>query len=163
MKRLFLLRHAHTVPLGYNTTDKARALTEKGKADAAELGRVMQTKSYQPDYVLCSPAKRTKQTFEGLCQSIHIGKQDFPERLYGASRGDLLHFIQTTPAEVGSLLLIAHNPGIFELVVTLADDRSADMVGFGYPPGTLSVFDCDINKWSDIQPAANTLTDFITH
>ena len=61
---------------------------------------------------------------------------------------------------MATFLSSAHNPGIHDVARTLmgdGDKEKIDMVHMFYSPGTLSVMDCDIDSWKDVQPRANTL------
>jgi phosphohistidine phosphatase len=62
VKRLYLFRHAKAEPQAKD--DKARALTERGRHDAARMALAMRRHRYLPDYVLCSPAVRARESLE---------------------------------------------------------------------------------------------------
>ena len=158
MKRLFLLRHAEA-PGGGNT-DIDRTLTNTGKGQAQALGALMADKGYQPDFVLCSAAVRTRQTFEGVKSGFDDLPVHYDEAIYHASTGDLLNMIQKTTAEKNALMIIGHNPTIYQLAVMLAkDDNSSAMnaLTMGYPPGSLTVLGCDLKSWAEIQPGENLM------
>ncbi len=163
MKQLFLLRHAQALPAD-GASDIERKLTPNGQADARALGTTMKNKNYQPDLVLCSPAKRTKETLEHLIESLEECPVETVPGIYHGTRGDLFHLIQNVSDDVKALLLIGHNPVIHELAATLAQEDSPALMSRlagGYAPGTLSALDCACEKWADIQAASNPLTDFM--
>ena len=158
-KRLFLLRHASTATQS-GGSDIDRVLSPKGQEDAAALGKAMQEKGYVPDIILCSPAPRTRQTFDAVRKSVNMPDAHFLEILYSGSAGDYLHEIQQIDEAHQSILLIAHNPSIYELAVLLAaqsDDTVTQRLGLGYQAGALSVLHCPCKKWTDIQPGENEL------
>ena len=158
-KRLFLLRHALAIPQS-GGGDIKRALSPKGKEDAAALGELMLNQNYLPDIILCSPAVRTRQTLEGLQQHIATPNLTSPKILYNGSAGDYLHEIQKTSDEHKNILIIAHNPSIYELVILLVmqeDNSQMQRLSEGYEPATLSVISCKCDKWADIKPAENEL------
>jgi len=64
------------------------------------------------------------------------------------------------PAETQSLLLIGHNPGLEELVRTLAGPANA-AVQAGLPAAGLAIFRVS-GEWSGLSPATTRLTAFIT-
>ena len=164
MKHLYLLRHAVTKS-SHGLTDRERALTDEGRADAKALGRVMAERGYAPDFIFCSPALRTRQTLEHVLEAVPAVKTENPEALYNASRGDLFHFIQSTPKNAGRVLVVAHNPGIHELAAMLGREGSPmplDHLMTGYRPGTLSVFDCPCESWAELQPGVNDSTALLT-
>ena len=161
MKTLYCLRHAHTEAPSYEQTDQHRSLTDAGRMQAENIGSFMMQQQYKtPDLILCSPAVRTRQTLDGI-QSIcglHINaKIDYPKRLYGATKGDHISFIQAVPDTVHTLMIIAHNPGIYELVVALSARNSSEDMPIQYAPSTLSVLSCPTEKWADIKLYENNL------
>mgnify|MGYP003655208627 CR=1 FL=1 len=70
-KRLFLLRHAIAVN-ELSDGDANRPLAPKGAEDAVALGQHMLKNDYKPDFVLCSPARRTRETLKGLQDHISV-------------------------------------------------------------------------------------------
>lgn len=163
-RRLYLLRHAHALSQS-DFGDKERSLSSQGKADARVLGEYMNSNGFAPDIVLCSSAVRTRQTLEGVNQSLEVTNIQFADILYNGSTGDYLYQIQRVSDDYRSILFIAHNPCIYELVCLLAaqgDDALLGRLSMGYSPATLSVIECDIGSWKDIQPVENTLTALVS-
>ncbi len=161
-KRLFMLRHAQALPS--SAGDKSRALSPKGIKDAKALGRIMSEQGYIPDIVLCSPAKRTRQTLENLQTSLQITSVEFAEILYNGSTGDYLYEIQKISGNYNNILIIAHNPCIYELVILLAKQGNENLLqklSMGYPPASLSVIKCKCESWLNIKPEENELIDLI--
>jgi len=166
MKRLYLLRHAKTLSAEIGQDDFTRELAPQGVSDSDALGKELLRKSYVPELVLCSPALRTEQTMKGVLKSLpsESVSQKMVEKIYDSSRGDLFAQIQDAPDNVHALMLIGHNPAIYELSVMLASDGRdylIDRLTVGFKPGTVSVFDCDCKSWGDFQPDANTLIDLL--
>ncbi len=158
-KRLFILRHAQA--LSNAAQDKDRSLSPKGVDDAQALGRVMAKKGYFPDLVLCSPAQRTKQTLKALEDGLGVRNTAHPAILYNGSAGDYFHEIQNVSDDYSDILLLAHNPSIYELVIRLSNpdqDRMMQRLSVGYQPATLSVLECSCAAWKDIQFGENTLS-----
>ncbi|MEV0324879.1 histidine phosphatase family protein [Micromonospora echinospora] len=62
-RTLVLLRHGKAErPEGI--ADRERALTERGHVDAAAAGAWLARHGFRPDVVVCSPARRTRQTWQ---------------------------------------------------------------------------------------------------
>ena len=162
MKKLYILRHAEALPGG---NDKERVLSPKGKQDALALGRVMKEKNYVPDFVLCSPAVRTRQTLEEVLKSLGDPITDYPGTIYNGTHSNLMMMIQATKDHYNSLLVVGHNPVVHELTALLAAQSSSaslmNKLAMGYRPGTLSAFECPQEEWMHIQSGNNTLTDFL--
>ena len=158
MKTLFLLRHAQAAP-AQGHSDYERVLTAHGQDQAAALGRAMRQRALQPDMVYCSSARRTRQTLGGLASGLEEIKTHYAEEIYCAPAHTLLHMIQGVEDDLSSLLLVAHNPGIYELAVMLSDDHTR--LSAGYAPGTLSVLACPCDQWADLRPGQNRLSDYL--
>ncbi len=161
MKRLLLLRHAQAMP-AEGGSDIDRALSPKGAGDAQALGQTLRAKELVPEHIACSSAKRTQETcaevLKGLKENIHT---EFSKMIYSASFGDLLAFIQSADDGLGSLMIIGHNPTIYEMAVRMAangPDTILSNLGQGYAPATLSVIEANIVRWAEINPDDCTIT-----
>lgn len=119
-RTLVLLRHAKAEPAsGWSDVD--RRLTPRGRADAGAAGAWLSTHGLRPDLVICSPARRTRQTWHGVALALPPGRREvrYERSLYDGSARDLLRAIATTPDEVRTVLLIGHNPAVSELSALL--------------------------------------------
>ena len=66
MRELILLRHAHAEPASTGQADLDRPLSAVGLAEAEAAGKWLKDNNLQPDCVLCSPARRTRETLEAV-------------------------------------------------------------------------------------------------
>jgi phosphohistidine phosphatase len=130
-RTLVLLRHAKAErPDGL--PDQDRSLTDRGHADAAAAGAWLLASGHVPDLVLCSPARRTRQTWHSV--AIALGGAGSPtvryeRELYDGDADDALHLIAAAAKEAQSILIIGHNPTISQLSVLLDADGQADSDG----------------------------------
>ncbi len=157
MKRLYLLRHAQAMPIVPGGTDIERPLTPQGREDAAMLGKTMAQRGFTPGHILCSEARRTRETLEGLTQTFGaaLPQPIFSRAIYEAGRGGLLDTLHNAPENAGSILLIGHNPAIYELAVLLghhATGSAGGRLAQGYAPGTLTAFDIPAEHWGTLDP-----------
>ena len=118
-RRLILLRHAKSdwpdVP------DRDRPLAKRGRRDAPRIGRWLHEHGYQPDVVVCSAARRTRQTWDLVAPELGGSPAvRFEPRAYAASAMTLLYLVQELPSRYRTALLIAHNPGLSDLAGQLA-------------------------------------------
>jgi phosphohistidine phosphatase len=118
-RRLILLRHAKSdwpdVP------DRDRPLAKRGRRDAPRMGRWLREHRYQPDVVVCSAARRARQTWDLVAPELGGSPAvRFEPRAYAASALTLLYLVQELPSRYRTALLIAHNPGLSELASRLA-------------------------------------------
>ncbi len=119
---LLVMRHAKTQPTSPTGDDFSRALTPRGSADALAMGTWLY--GQQPDLsrILSSPALRTRQTVAAL--SLPWGETPPATRwdpaLYLADLGTLLEVVAAV--RDATTLVVAHNPGLEELLRYLVRD-----------------------------------------
>jgi phosphohistidine phosphatase len=164
MKRLLLLRHAKSSRDNPRLQDFDRPLAKRGREAAPEIGRHMHKAGWVPDLVLCSTAKRTQETWELVRAELGRGpKVEFVDALYLAAPEQMLKHIHGVDSKIGTLLVVAHNPGTAQLANHLAasgDRHALHRLREKYPTAALAVFDVDANSWSKLEHAK--LTDFVT-
>ncbi len=156
MKTLYLLRHAQALPSSAAIGDFDRVLSPKGIEDATKLGTVLKQQNASIDLIKCSSAKRTQLTTEhvlaGLEQSIHT---EYSKSIYNARVSDLFTMIQDADDKIETLMIVGHNPTIYELVSRLAASGSNavfDSLAHGYAPATLTIIETNAEKWGDLDP-----------
>ena len=153
MRNLYLLRHAEREP----STDFDTSLTENGFVQAKQLGNLIEETAYHFDTVLCSSAKRTRQTLEELKLPASTDIT-YSDAIFSASPGDLLDMIQDISSNKSTPLIIGHNPTLSALVQYLAnnDSQSAENIFVGNCG--FKEIRLDIESWSDIQPHSGSIT-----
>ncbi|MYZ49920.1 SixA phosphatase family protein [Propylenella binzhouense] len=164
MPRLMLLRHAKSArPEG--VPDRARPLSERGRSDAAGIGRAMAARGLQPDAVICSPAERTRETLDAILPHLApIDNVKLVNELYEAESGTLLALARAEAGDSGTLLVVGHNPSIEEAALALAakDEPSPEREAMAekYPTGALAVFEFD-GGWAELGSGAVRLLAFL--
>ncbi|WP_426957100.1 SixA phosphatase family protein [Muricoccus radiodurans] len=165
MHRLLLLRHAKSTWDDPALSDHARPLNARGRRAAAGMGAAMRGMALRPDLVLVSSARRTLQTLEALGVLEGSPRVEPMDDLYLAPWRRLLEAAQAVPDEVGTVLAIAHNPGLHELALELTgpDDRSADarVLAGAYPTCSLAEFAFE-GPWVSLRPGGARLVRFLT-
>lgn len=160
MRRLLLVRHAAAAEKPAGGTDRDRPLTPEGRRAAETLGRRLGADELHPDHVLCSPARRTRETLDALEAALGpLPSADFDEALYLADARTLLDHLRAAPATATCLLLIGHNPGLEELVRALAA-RTSTALRSGLPAAGLAVFEIS-GSWPALGRATARLTAFV--
>lgn len=157
MKEIYLLRHADA-EFSQDTDDFNRRLSPKGLEDAEHLKQAMLDGGYTPNTVYCSPAIRTKMTFDTL--GLNTSNITRPKELYSGTAGDYFHALQNTNNAHDRVLLVGHNPSIHEIVRLLAKQRD-DTRLLSYRPCTLTILETDISNWADLTPANAVIKDVI--
>ena len=144
-RRLILLRHAKSdwpdVP------DRDRPLAKRGRRDAPKIGRWLREHGYLPDTVICSDARRTRQTWDRVARELGGSPSvTFEPRAYAAS---------------GTALLVGHNPGVSELATSLALPPDGDDAPIRFPTAAVAVLAFP-GDWADVAPGQARLIDFTT-
>ncbi|WP_121750246.1 histidine phosphatase family protein, partial [Streptomyces sp. E2N166] len=142
--------------------DHDRPLAGRGRRDAPAAGRALAQADRLPDLALCSTAVRARQTWElasaewGTPPSVR-----YDARLYAAGAADLLEVVREVSADIDTLLLVGHSPGLEELVLALAGDAlddTLDRVRAKYPTSAMAVLDWHGTTWRALAPGAALLT-----
>src|SRR6202012_4500433 len=110
MRRLILFRHAKAEPRAPGEDDFARALSERGREDAALVGAALARENLAPDYALISPARRTAEPW--LCArdpSPRI-RAELNRTLYDAAPEDIREAIEAVADRADTLIVVGHNP-----------------------------------------------------
>ncbi|MGW5363955.1 SixA phosphatase family protein [Actinopolymorpha pittospori] len=159
IRRLLLLRHGKAdTPLG--VADRDRPLAGRGHRQAEYAGAQVRAQGTMPDLAVVSPALRTRETWEAFAAALPTPpKLDIDQRLYANTIDDLLEVITGVPEDVGTLLVVGHNPSIGGLASTLDDDPPPSLhraLDDGYPTGTLAEFTLNV-PWPDVEPGAGQL------
>lgn len=164
MRRLLLLRHAKSDwPEGIS--DAERPLNERGQRNAPAIGGFMVAQKLSPDLALVSSAKRTRQTWELIALKLSGTTARFEETLYGAPADAILGFVRKTPADIETLLIVGHNPGIETLARRFAESGEGDAIRRitkKYPTSGLAVIELPVDDWSKANPPAGRLEMFVT-
>jgi phosphohistidine phosphatase len=161
-RRLVVMRHAQAA--GGALTDLGRPLTPKGRRDAASVGARLADLGLVPDAAVISPASRTRQTWAEVSTALEHPPAPMVEpRIYEASATDLLAVLNGTPPEVGTIVLIGHNPGVHALATQL-DDRTGEataraVLARAFPPASAAVFAVEA-PWSGLVTSGATLISF---
>ncbi|WP_443080564.1 SixA phosphatase family protein [Streptomyces sp. PTD5-9] len=227
-RRLIVLRHAKSAwPEG--VPDHERPLAGRGRRDAPAAGRRLYEAGYTPDLVVCSTARRTRETWdlaaaellvrgaaavpsepvgalreagvpEAVCPEVGRPAAAGPEvvfepRVYEASAPALLGAVRDAVgpgAGAGALvargggggggegrgggggegrsrgrcrtvLLVGHQPGVQELVLSLAgggDEEALARVRTKFPTSAFAVLALP-GAWDGLVPGAAVLADFV--
>jgi phosphohistidine phosphatase len=162
-RQLVLLRHAKSEqPPGVE--DLERPLAERGVADAtvagAELAGIL-----VPELVLCSPARRTRQTWRLVSLALHPAPPSRIEpAIYGADTGELLDVVRALPDGVRTAMVVGHEPTMSTTSVALAgpgsDAGALERLTQKYPTSGMAVFRLT-GGWSGIGSGNAVLEQFL--
>jgi phosphohistidine phosphatase len=152
-RRLIVLRHAKS-DWSDDLPDHERPLAPRGIRDAPKLGRWLGEHGYVPDHVVCSTARRTRETWALVSEALPSKPSvEYDEDLYGAGPEEFLRAVQRTADDVTTLALVGHEPGVSELTLHLAGDgEDTRLVRAKFPTGAAAVLVAG-GTWADLAAA----------
>ena len=160
MRRLLVIRHGAAAGKSAGSDDRDRPLTPDGRRAVEALGHRLKSDGVRPDHVLCSPARRARETLDELAGALDpLPPADFDDALYLADTTTLLDRLRAVPGEARCVLLIGHNPGLEELVRGLANPASA-AVRSGLPAAGLAIFEI-FGSWPALTQSSARLAAFL--
>lgn len=120
-KRLYVLRHGHAEPFGFDG-DAQRALTEQGLAEVRSTAAQFAETQEVFDAIFVSPylrAQQTAKTFMAVagCQTE---AQTLPTITPSGKEVDIALWLNEQPYD--SILLVTHQPFAYQLIDLLADE-----------------------------------------
>jgi phosphohistidine phosphatase len=167
MLNLMLLRHAKSSLAEAGQEDSDRPLNDRGRLAATAVGRYMASNDLVPQLVLCSPARRARETW-----SLVAGELKTPPAILIAPEiydfGDgkaLMDCLRRKAGAAHSVSLVGHNPSIGRLAQSLAgagDKKLRERLQTKYPTAGLAVISFDLDNWEPLTAGAGTLRHFVT-
>ena len=161
-RELYVLRHAKSSWDDPTQRDHERPLAPRGKRAVKVLAEYIERSAIRPELVLVSSSRRTRETLEGIRPS---GETQIEPALYTATVGELIERLRQLPPDVGSAMVIGHNPAMQMLVLRLVrpepdpGERLAD-VRRKFPTGALATLSFTA-EWSELAPGIATLSDYV--
>jgi len=163
--RLMLLRHAKAEKAEPGMRDRDRRLNARGREDAARIGAHMVRHALLPDRVAVSSAQRTRETWERMAPAFSTSPPvGYEDRLYDADAAAILAVIKATDRAASALMVIGHNPGLYDAVRLLLARRGgeADQLDDGLPTSGLVVIDFAEDDWRKLAARSGRLKGFVT-
>lgn len=122
-RELLIMRHAKSDWDNPMLTDFERTLNNRGRKAAPRMGQWLKEQGLTPDWVVSSPAVRTRQTVQLVCGELGItdAANHWEQGIYEASLPTLLQVLADCPSTAQRVLLVGHNPGLEQLVKHLAE------------------------------------------
>jgi phosphohistidine phosphatase len=165
MLRLMLLRHAKSSWNDPGLDDRQRPLSPRGEAAAPAMGKFMRRHDLVPDLVLCSPARRARDTWKLIAKAMpEAPVPSVEEAVYDFGNGGrLLEAIRRRGDKATRVLVVGHNPSIERLALRLVKDGDPDLIArmkSKYPTGALAVIDFAAEAWWDVADTEGKLVSF---
>jgi len=159
---LWLLRHAKSSWDDPDLADEDRPLAPRGERAAAAMRRYLGADPIQPSLVLCSSARRARQTLAAVLPALGTDLEVRIEPgLYTFDASVLIERLRTVPAD-RSVLLVGHNPSMQDLASLLASsgDRLNELRA-KLPTGALVEIEPPVDLATTLEKRDGVLTRFV--
>ena len=141
MSTLILLRHGKSDWSG-REPDHLRPLARRGRRQVPVAGRWLADNVGFIDLAVVSPAERTRETWRLAAAELAVPPPVREDgRVYAGSAPSLLGVVRELPGELATVVLVGHNPGLEDLMVSLTGRRVP------MPTSALAVIDLS-GSWS---------------
>jgi phosphohistidine phosphatase len=164
MPRLLLLRHAKSSWDDIDLDDFDRPLNSRGRRAAPLMGRHCTQHNLVPQAILCSAARRTRETLAGL---IPYFSSDLDIRvsrdLYMTSEATHLAHVRAVGDTTRTAMLIGHNPTMQDLALRLIGSGNPSLreeIEEKFPTAAIAVIDFDVRTWAEVDAGLGRIVAF---
>lgn len=166
MAQLLLLRHAKSSWDDPSLADHQRPLNARGERAARAMSNAFAALHFAPDLAIISSSLRTRQTFEALHLNVEATEIDVTDALYLAASDGILDRLRLVPACTRSVLVVGHNPGLYDTAIELVGNDPATRPEApvtrlldGYPTASLAEFSISV-AWAELGLGRGRLVRF---
>ncbi|MEZ4673331.1 MAG: histidine phosphatase family protein [Caldilineaceae bacterium] len=151
MKTLTIVRHAKAEDADGSHSDFERALTKRGQKDARHVSRVLTRCKAPIDWIVSSPALRTRMTAEILATEVGFaGAVQWADSAYLGEAESWLALLKEVPPEVEHVAVVGHNPGVAALVAGLTTGVPYHL-NLHFPTAAVAHMEMEIFWWNQIR------------
>ena len=165
MLTLSLLRHAKSSWKDPTIPDHDRPLNARGKTEAPLMGKAVAKHGLAPDLVLCSTARRTRDTLELVLPELKKEpKIVYEDGLYHGTPQEMLDLLRQVPPSASQVLLVGHNPELQSFALDLIGSGAKhlkDRLETKYPTAGLVVVRFEAGDWKDVAVNSGKLELFL--
>jgi phosphohistidine phosphatase len=165
MTLLTVVRHAKSSWGDPALADFDRPLNKRGRHAARQIGEELRKRDFKFDLVLASPARRVKETLEGIEQGYGEALTvQFEPEIYDATESTLFELVRRIPERAHAPMLVGHNPGLQQLILALArDDPNGllDRVRAGLPTAAVALVEFPVPRWAEVMEGSGLIRELI--
>jgi len=166
-RKLYLLRHGKSSWAESGVADFDRPLNQRGRAACDLIGRAMAERGYNPDLVLCSPSRRTRETLDRVLPHLKTAPSvAIVADLYEPPSRDYLPALARYGDTAAAILLVGHNPTAHATALALVGSGPASArkaLAEKFPTAALAAIDFpSALDWQALSPGSGHLAGFLT-
>ena len=155
-RQLIVLRHAKSSWADSGLSDHERPLNNRGLRDAPRVAQRLNELGWQPQYLLSSDARRTRETSKLMLAVWEDGiPVEYLSSLYLAGPKELRDALSTVSDEVESLMVVGHNPGWEHVVHKMSG------VNVVMKTATAALLTADCESWADSYDLEWTMKEIV--
>ena len=145
MKKLIIIRHSKSSWKDLSLGDFHRPLNRRGKSDGPIMANFLSRKINKICFLHSSSSVRTFETSKFFIDRIKFDKIKYDDSLYHSSSFSILNLIKNYSDNFSSVAIIAHNPGLTNLINELTNIDLDNL-----PTTGIAEIDFNCIKWNDI-------------
>ena len=145
MKKLIIIRHSKSSWKDLSIGDFHRPLNKRGKTDGPIMANFLSSKINKICFLHSSSSVRTFETSKFFIDRIKFDQIKYDDSLYHGSSFSILNLIRNYSDNFSSVAIIAHNPGLTNLINELTNIDLDNL-----PTTGIAEIDFNCIKWNDI-------------
>ncbi len=145
MKKLIIIRHSKSSWKDLSLGDFHRPLNKRGKTDGPIMANFLSSKINKICFLHSSSSVRTFETSKFFIDRIKFDLIKYDDSLYHSSSFSILNLIRNYSDNFSSVAIIAHNPGLTNLINELTNIDLDNL-----PTTGIAEIDFNCIKWNDI-------------
>jgi phosphohistidine phosphatase len=147
MKNLLIMRHAKSSWKDDALPDHERPLNKRGRLDAPRMGRLLRARGLEPQAILSSTAVRARATAAAVAEALAFeGEISRQPGFYSEAPDAYFVALRRLPESVETALVIAHNPGLEDLLATLTGEEET------LSTAAIAHVRLSLASWPDLSP-----------
>ena len=154
MKKLIIIRHSKSSWKDLSLGDFHRPLNRRGKSDGPIMANFLSRKINKICFLHSSSSVRTFETSKFFIDRIKFDKIKYDYSLYHSSSFSILNLIRNYSDNFSSVAIIAHNPGLTNLINELTNIYIDNL-----PTTGIAEIDFNCLKWNDISSKNSNLIE----
>ena len=145
MKKLIIIRHSKSSWKDLSLGDFHRPLNKRGKTDGPIMANFLSSKINKICFLHSSSSVRTFEPSKFFIDRIKFDQIKYDDSLYHSSSFLILNLIKNYSDNFSSVAIIAHNPGLTNLINELTNIDLDNL-----PTTGIAEIDFNCIKWNDI-------------
>ena len=164
MKQLYLMRHAKSEWDDPDLDDHDRPLSPRGERAAPLMAGHLKSRSIQPGLILCSTARRTRETLGFLTPALDGVPVQFERQVYTFNPDSLFDRLRLLDDSLKAVMVVGHNPALQDLILMLTEGQTVTAARTAledkFPTAAYAELDLDIGSWRDLATGCGRLAHF---